>query len=145
MGRSGRRLQGGTHASSQLTEGIVYRPQLPDILRYDGRDFDSAVGEDGVEHAVHRGESIGGHGHEWSPADIQLGAIRFERDVRSIANYLSSQTNFGGAREKFTRLQQIATVLNLDDDEDAEDFYSNSGIPWRLSKSEFNAVVELRL
>ena len=145
MGRSGRRLQGGTHASSQLTEGIVYRPQLPDILRYDGRDVDAAVGEDGVEHAVYRGESIGRGGRDWCPADIQLGAIRFERDVRSIANYLSSQTNFGGAREKFTRLQQIATVLNLDDDEDAEDFYSNSGIPWRLSKSEFNAVVELRL
>jgi len=77
--------------------------------------------------------------------NTQLGAIRFERDVRSIANYLSSQTNFGGAREKFTRLQQIATVLNLDEDEDAEDFYSNSGIPWRLSKAEFTAVVEQRM
>jgi hypothetical protein len=44
----------------------------------------------------------------------QLGAIRFDRDVRSIANYLSTQTEFGGSRDKFTRLQQIATVLNLD-------------------------------
>ena len=77
-------------------------------------------------------------------AHVQLGAIRFERDVRSIANYLSTQTTFGGAREKFTRLQQIATVLNLDDDEDTEDFYSNSGIPWRISKNEYNAVVEQR-
>jgi hypothetical protein len=77
-------------------------------------------------------------------ANLQLGAIRFERDVRSIANYLSTQTTFGGAREKFTRLQQIATVLNLDDDEDTEDFYSNSGIPWRISKNEYNAVVEQR-
>jgi hypothetical protein len=31
-----------------------------------------------------------------------------------ISNYLSSQTNFGGSREKFARLQQIATVLNMD-------------------------------
>ena len=49
------------------------------------------------------------------PADqTQLGAIRFERDVRGVVNYLSSQTSFGGAREKFVRLQQIATVLNMD-------------------------------
>ena len=75
---------------------------------------------------------------------LQLGAIRFERDIRSIINYLSSQTNFGGAREKFVRLQQIATVLNMDADEDPEEFYSNSGIPWRLSKSEYNNVVEQR-
>lgn len=45
---------------------------------------------------------------------FQLGAIRFDRDVRSVANYLSTQTEFGGGREKFTRLQQIATILNLD-------------------------------
>ena len=50
----------------------------------------------------------------WTQADFQLGAIRYERDVRSIANYLSTQTTFGGARDKFTRLQQISTVLNLD-------------------------------
>lgn len=43
-----------------------------------------------------------------------LGAIRFDRDVRAIANYLSSQTSFGGARDKFVRLQQIGTVLNMD-------------------------------
>ena len=49
-----------------------------------------------------------------SSADFQLGAIRYERDVRGVANYLSTQTTFGGARDKFTRLQQISTVLNLD-------------------------------
>jgi hypothetical protein len=45
---------------------------------------------------------------------LQLGAIRYDRDIRGIANYLSTQTNFGGVREKFTRLQQIGTVLNMD-------------------------------
>ena len=75
----------------------------------------------------------------------ELGAIRYERDIRAVANYLSAQTSFGGSREKFTRLQQIATVLNLDSDEDPEEFYSNSGIPWRLSKNEYNAVVEQRI
>ncbi|WWC86365.1 uncharacterized protein L201_001241 [Kwoniella dendrophila CBS 6074] len=74
----------------------------------------------------------------------ELGAIRFERDVRAIANYLSAQTTFGGARDKFTRLQQIATVLNLDADEDPEEFWSNSGVPWRLSKTEYNSIIEQR-
>lgn len=44
----------------------------------------------------------------------ELGAIRFDRDLRSITTYLSSQTTFGDAREKFTRLQQMSTLLNLD-------------------------------
>lgn len=74
----------------------------------------------------------------------ELGAIRYERDVRAVSNYLSTQASYGGARDKFTRLQQIATVLNLDADEDPDEFYSNSGIPWRLSRNEYNTVVNLR-
>jgi hypothetical protein len=34
--------------------------------------------------------------------------------LRAITTYLSSQTAFGDVREKFVRLQQIATLLNLD-------------------------------
>lgn len=34
--------------------------------------------------------------------------------MRSVLGYLSSQTAFGDAREKFQRLQQISTLLNLD-------------------------------
>ncbi|TYJ56496.1 hypothetical protein B9479_002743 [Cryptococcus floricola] len=74
----------------------------------------------------------------------ELGAIRYERDVRSIVNYLSSLTSFGGAREKFTRLHQIGTILNLDADEDPEEFYSNSGVPWRISKVEYDSILEQR-
>ncbi|GFZ43643.1 hypothetical protein JCM24511_01363 [Saitozyma sp. JCM 24511] len=74
----------------------------------------------------------------------ELGAIRYERDVRGIVNFLATQTSFGGPRDKFTRLQQIATVINMDADEDPEDFWSNSGIPWRLSKAEYNTVLEQR-
>ena len=48
------------------------------------------------------------------PLFLQLGAVRFDRDLRAITTYLSSQTAFGDVREKFVRLQQIATLLNLD-------------------------------
>jgi len=45
---------------------------------------------------------------------VQLGAIRFDRDLRAIIAYLSSQTIFGDIRDKFVRLQQISLLLNLD-------------------------------
>ena len=41
----------------------------------------------------------------------QLGAIRFDRDLRAIIGHLS----VGDARDKFTRLQQVSTLLNLDE------------------------------
>lgn len=43
----------------------------------------------------------------------ELGALRFDKDVRSITTFLSSQSSLP-VRDKFTRLQQISYVLNLD-------------------------------
>jgi conserved oligomeric Golgi complex subunit 4 len=45
---------------------------------------------------------------------VQLGAIKFDRDLRAITTHLASQTAFGDSREKFLRLQQLSTLLNLD-------------------------------
>ncbi|KAI0003322.1 COG4-domain-containing protein [Russula compacta] len=75
----------------------------------------------------------------------ELGAIRFDRDLRAIATYLSSQTVFGDVREKFVRLQQIATLLNLDQEEDVDEFYNGSGITWKLSEQDARTVAGLRL
>ncbi|KAF8270411.1 COG4-domain-containing protein [Lactarius quietus] len=47
----------------------------------------------------------------------ELGAVRFDRDLRA-----------------FVRLQQIATLLNLDQEEDVDEFYNGSGITWKLSE-----------
>ncbi|KAF8553400.1 COG4-domain-containing protein [Imleria badia] len=74
----------------------------------------------------------------------ELGAIRFDRDLRSIMANLSSQTIFGDIREKFIRLQQISSLLNLDSDEDVESFYSGSGISWTLSMQEAKDIVSLK-
>ncbi|GJJ12454.1 hypothetical protein Clacol_006696 [Clathrus columnatus] len=76
---------------------------------------------------------------------LQLGAIRLDHDIRSVLSYLSSQTPFGDAREKFQRLQQISTLLNLDIEEDGEEFYNNSGINWRVTLSEAKAAFGLRI
>ena len=75
----------------------------------------------------------------------ELGAIRFDRDLRSVINYLSSQTLFGDLREKFVRLQQISTLLNLDPDEDFEEFFNGSGVSWVLTAQEARSIVNLKI
>jgi len=75
----------------------------------------------------------------------ELGAIRFDQDIRSITSYMTSQTAFGDAREKFQRLQQISTILNLDREEDVDEFFSSSGINWKLNLAEARAVAALKI
>ncbi|KAH9831020.1 COG4 transport protein-domain-containing protein [Rhodofomes roseus] len=75
----------------------------------------------------------------------ELGAIRFDQDLRAITSYLSSQTAFGDVREKFVRLQQISQLLNLDSEEDADEFYNGSGIAWQLGEQEARNIVALRV
>ncbi|KAI5824704.1 COG4-domain-containing protein [Schizophyllum commune Tattone D] len=74
----------------------------------------------------------------------ELGAIRFDRDLRAIIHYIASQTAFGDVREKFVRLQQMSTLLNLDAEEDVDEFYNGSGITWKLSSQEARSIVGLR-
>ncbi|EPQ26441.1 uncharacterized protein PFL1_06089 [Pseudozyma flocculosa PF-1] len=77
----------------------------------------------------------------------ELGALRFDKDIRGISTFLASQTSLP-VREKFTRLQQISYVINLDATEDEGDVYQNavsSGISWRLSAAEVKSIQALRL
>ena len=68
-------------------------------------------------------------------------------------------------RDKFVRLQQISTLLNLDQvcvlcflfrqerakdfvceqEEDVDEFYNGSGITWKLSEQEARTIAGLRL
>ncbi|KJA27272.1 hypothetical protein HYPSUDRAFT_62954 [Hypholoma sublateritium FD-334 SS-4] len=75
----------------------------------------------------------------------ELGAVRFDRDLRAIIAYLASQTTFGDIREKFLRLQQISTLLNLDGDEDVDEFYNGSGISWKIGPHEARAIASLKI
>ncbi|KAG2066119.1 COG4-domain-containing protein [Suillus decipiens] len=75
----------------------------------------------------------------------ELGAVRFDRDLRSIMAYLSSQTIFGDIRDKFVRLQQISSLLNLDNEEEVDGFYSGSGISWTFSLQDAKNVVALKV
>lgn len=46
----------------------------------------------------------------------ELGALRFDRDLRNITQHLSNQTQYGVAalRDSFSRLQQIAMLLSVE-------------------------------
>lgn len=75
---------------------------------------------------------------------MQLGALRLDRDIRSILSYLSSQSSYssGSLRESFSRLQQIATLLTLDSPEEAEEVLSATGN--RLTNSEVKTIWAMR-
>ena len=77
----------------------------------------------------------------------ELGALKFDKDIRAIMAFLESQTTLP-VRERFSRLQQMSYVLNLDGDDDEGDLYQNavaSGVSWRLSMAEVRSVRGLRL
>lgn len=46
----------------------------------------------------------------WSP---QLGGLQFDKELRSLIAYLTTVTTWT-IRDKFARLSQIATILNLE-------------------------------
>ena len=88
--------------------------------------------------------------------------MRFDHDLRAIIAYLASHTPFGEIRERFLRLQQISTLLNLDSvrfcslsgdrtnafhvkDEDVDEFYNESGISWKIGPHEARAIANLKL
>ncbi|KDN49956.1 COG4-domain-containing protein [Tilletiaria anomala UBC 951] len=77
----------------------------------------------------------------------ELGALRFDKDLRSITAHIAGQTSLG-VREKFLRLQQMSFILQLDPSEEDESAYETaaaSGMSWRLSASEVQIIRGLRL
>jgi len=75
----------------------------------------------------------------------ELGALRFDRDLRSINSFLSNQTAFGVSvlRESFSRLQQIGMLLSVESPADADDLVSSNG--WKLSQQEMLGLLNLRV
>ncbi|WFD41836.1 Golgi transport complex subunit 4 [Malassezia psittaci] len=70
----------------------------------------------------------------------ELGALRFDKDVRQLLGFLSLHCSFG-IRDKFMRLQQIAFVLNQEEeDEEVYETGTSLGISWQLTPSEVKHV-----
>ncbi|KAF3620654.1 Conserved oligomeric Golgi complex subunit 4 [Capsicum annuum] len=76
----------------------------------------------------------------------QIGGLQLDRDVRAIVSYFSSMTQ-RTVRDKFARLTQMATILNLEKVSEILDFWGeNSGpMTWRFTPAEVRRVLSLRV
>ncbi|KAF9183499.1 Golgi transport complex subunit 4 [Haplosporangium sp. Z 767] len=72
----------------------------------------------------------------------RMGAIRFDKDLRAVGFYMTSLTSFP-LREKLTRLNQMAMLLDLEELEDLYEIWGNNSgaITWRLTDAEVRRVL----
>ncbi|KAI8138173.1 COG4 transport protein-domain-containing protein [Fennellomyces sp. T-0311] len=75
----------------------------------------------------------------------QYGALRFDKDLRSVIHYLSSMTEWL-SRDRFTRLNQMATLLNFEEPSEIYDYWGAKAGPvsWRLTVAEIKKILTLR-
>lgn len=76
----------------------------------------------------------------------QLGGLQLDRDVRGLVSHFSGMTQ-RTVRDKFARLTQMATILNLEKVSEILDFWGeNSGpMTWRLTPAEVRRVLGMRV
>ncbi|KAM7432750.1 Golgi transport complex subunit 4 [Porites harrisoni] len=76
----------------------------------------------------------------------RLGGLQFDKELRSLVGYLTAVTQWT-IRDKFARLTQIATILNLEKVGEIMDYWgANSGpMTWRLTPAEVRQVLSLRV
>ncbi|KAL5021531.1 hypothetical protein ScPMuIL_000686 [Solemya velum] len=76
----------------------------------------------------------------------RLGGLHFDKELRVLVGYLTSVTTWT-IRDKFARLTQMATILNLEKVSEILDYWGpNSGpLTWRLTPSEVRQVLSLRV
>lgn len=76
----------------------------------------------------------------------RLGGLQFDRELRALVNFLTSVTS-STVRDRFARLHQINTVLNLEQPQEVLEYYgsSSSGVTWRLTPAEVRQVLHLRI
>ncbi|KAF2978888.1 hypothetical protein EK904_006138 [Melospiza melodia maxima] len=77
---------------------------------------------------------------------LQLGGLQFDKELRSLIAYLTTVTTWT-IRDKFARLSQMATILNLERVTEILDYWGpNSGpLTWRLTPAEVRQVLALRI
>nr|XP_020017225.1 conserved oligomeric Golgi complex subunit 4 isoform X2 [Castor canadensis] len=83
---------------------------------------------------------------EQQMAEFKLGGLQFDKELRSLIAYLTTVTTWT-IRDKFARLSQMATILNLERVTEILDYWgANSGpLTWRLTPAEVRQVLALRI
>ncbi|BFI43089.1 hypothetical protein AXG93_1774s1140 [Marchantia polymorpha subsp. ruderalis] len=76
----------------------------------------------------------------------QLGGLQLDRDARTLVGHFSGMTQ-RTVRDKFARLTQMATILNLEKVSEILDYWGeNSGpMTWRLTTTEVRRTLSLRV
>lgn len=76
----------------------------------------------------------------------QLGGLQLDRDTRTLVGHFSGMTP-RPVRDKFARLSQIATILNLEKVSEMLDYWGeNSGpMTWRLTPADVRRILSLRV
>ncbi|XP_034281558.1 conserved oligomeric Golgi complex subunit 4 isoform X2 [Pantherophis guttatus] len=76
----------------------------------------------------------------------RLGGLQFDKELRSLIAYLTTVTTWT-IRDKFARLSQMATILNLERVTEILDYWGpNSGpLTWCLTPAEVRQVLALRM
>jgi hypothetical protein len=76
----------------------------------------------------------------------QLGGLQLDRDARTLVGHFSGMTQ-RTVRDKFARITQMATILNLEKVSEILDYWGeNSGpMTWRLTPAEVRRVLGLRV
>ncbi|XP_044750706.1 conserved oligomeric Golgi complex subunit 4 [Coccinella septempunctata] len=74
-----------------------------------------------------------------------LGGLVLDKEVRSLASYITAATSWS-VRDKFARLTQIATVLNLEQVSEISEYWGDhdGALTWRLTPSELKSFLLLR-
>ncbi|KAK6627802.1 hypothetical protein RUM44_010281 [Polyplax serrata] len=72
----------------------------------------------------------------------RLGGLAFDKEVRSLVSFLASTTSWS-VRDKFSRLTQISTLLNLERLTELSELGGQSGVD-RLKLSDVKKVLSLR-
>ncbi|KAI8373112.1 COG4 transport protein-domain-containing protein [Radiomyces spectabilis] len=75
----------------------------------------------------------------------QYGALRFDKDLRTAIHFLSGLTDWL-YRDRFTRLSQMATLLNFEEPSEIYECWGAKAGPvsWRLTVTEVKKVLALR-
>ncbi|MBN3273804.1 COG4 protein, partial [Polyodon spathula] len=76
----------------------------------------------------------------------RLGGLQFDKELRSLVAYLTTVTTWT-IRDKFARLTQMGTILNLERVTEILDYWGpNAGpLTWRLTPAEVRQVLALRI
>ncbi|KAM7284783.1 hypothetical protein ISCGN_001877 [Ixodes scapularis] len=123
----------------------AYRISLQDQLKQAWKDdlipanYDSLVNLTAAETTFQLEKTI------FKSSFNRLGGLQFDKELRYLISYMTSVTTWS-IRDKFSRVSQISTLLNMEMVSEILDIWGTNAGPmtWRLTPAEVRQVLSLR-